>query len=205
MNKTRKTLVMAFVLALQCLAIGWLIVRYERVVRLGAEVRFACKAYDPYDPLRGRYLSMSVSETTTNFPVSVTNDLDRSRNKFVVRLEPSTNGLWRIAEAAFAPTGEGVWVKPRSSCAQHRLGWSEQGKDEEWSDFKKRRERSGVVVSATFPNQLFVNEKLAPAAEGLLRKKTDAAVAVYRVFKGEMVLTGIEIEGRPILEQVARE
>jgi len=189
------------VLAVQCLAIGWLIVRYERVMQKGTEIRFKCQAYDPYDPLRGRYLRMTVNEMTTNFPSSVTNRYEYS-NKFVVRVEPSTNGLWRVAEAAFEPTGDGVWVKPKSSEVDYRLPRSAQGKDEKWPTFEKRREASGLVVRVSFPNQLFVNEKLAPAAEKLLREKTHDAIAVYRVLNGEIVLTGIEIGGKSILEQV---
>jgi len=138
---------------------------------------------------------------TTNFPSSVTNR-HTFYNKFVVRIEPSTNGLWRVAEAAFEPTGDGVWVKPKSSEVDYRLTWSARGKDEKWSAFEKRREASGLVVHASFPNQLFLNEKLAPAAEKLLREKTNDAVAVYRVLNGEIVLTGIEIGGKSILEQV---
>jgi len=200
MKKSRFLFVVA-VLVVQCLAIGWLIVRYERVVQKGTEIRFKCQAYDPYDPLRGRYLSMRVNEMTTNFPSSVTNRYE-FHNKFVVRVEPATNGLWRVAEAAFEPTGDGVWVKPKSSEVDYRLPWSAQEKGEKLSAFMKRREASGFVVRASFPNQLFVNEKLAPAAEKLLREKTHDAVAVYRVLNGEVVLTGIEIGGKSILEKV---
>ena len=53
----------------------------------------------------------------------------------------------------------------------------------------------------TFPDQLFVNEKLAPEAEKVLRKATGkSAVAVYRVYKGEIVITDIEIAGKPIAQ-----
>ena len=202
MNK--KTLVVAVALAAQVAAIGWLIWRYERVVLLGTEIRFRCQAYDPYDPLRGRYLRMTVNETTTNFPSSVSN-MYGYVDKFVVRVEPSTNGLWCVAEAAFAPAGEGVWVKPRRSNVQHRLSWSDRRKDEEWEAFEKRQRAAGLVVSASFPDQLFVNEKLAPAAEKLLREKVNDAVAVYRVLDGEIVLTGIEIGGQPILVKAREE
>ena len=54
----------------------------------------------------------------------------------------------------------------------------------------------------SFPDRLFVNEKIAPVAEKLLRKRTASAVAVYRVLDGEIVLTDIEINGQPILSAV---
>ena len=50
----------------------------------------------------------------------------------------------------------------------------------------------------SFPDQLFVNEKVAPEAEKLLREQTASAIAVYRVLDGEAVLTDIEIDGKPM-------
>ena len=47
-----------------------------------------------------------------------------------------------------------------------------------------------------------MNEKIAPEAEEVLRKKTEEAVAVYRVLDGEIVLTGIDLNGRSILDCV---
>lgn len=200
MSNVTKILTVAAVLAVQCLAIGWLIVRYERVVTQGTEVRFRCQAYDPYDAFRGRYLRTSVREATTNIVGTVTMKNNwEMRDKFVVRIEPSTNGLWRVAEAALAPSGEGLWVKPRSSSVGYRLGWSDRQKDESYEKFSVRQKASGRAVHATFPDQLFLNEKLAPAAEELLRKRTGDAVAVYRVLDGEMVMTDIELGGVSIL------
>ena len=196
-----KTLIVAVALVAQVAAIGWLIWRYERVVSQGTEVRFACQAYDPYDPLRGRYLRTRVSEDCTNmaFQVCETNRYE-FRNKMFARLESNgTNGLWRVAEVAVEPRAEGLWVRPKGSSIDYRLGWSDRGKDEKWEDFNKRQKALGLKAVVTFPDQLFVNEKLAPEAEKVLRKHTGkSAVAVYRVLNGEMVITDIEIDGMPI-------
>ena len=206
MNK--KTLIIAVALVAQVAAISWLIWRYECVVSQGVEVRFACQAYDPYDPLRGRYLRTRVSEDCTNmaFQVGETNRYE-FRNKLFARLEPNgTNGLWRVAEVAEHPRAEGLWVRPKGSSVEYRIGWSERGKDEKWENFSKRRERSGWKAVVTFPDQLFVNEKLAPEAEKVLRKATGkSAVAVYRVYKGEIVITDIEVEGKSVAEVAGAE
>ena len=201
MNK--KTLIVAVALVAQVAAIGWLIWRYERVVSQGTEVRFACQAYDPYDPLRGRYLRTRVSEDCTNmaFQVCETNRYE-FHDKLFARLEPNgTNGLWRVAEVAVEPKAEGLWVRPKRSSIEYRLGWSDRGKDEKWEAFNKRQTTLGLKAVVTFPDQLFVNEKLAPEAEKVLRKHTGkSAVAVYRVLNGEMVITDIEIDGKPIAQ-----
>ena len=206
MNK--KTLIIAVALVAQVVAISWLIRRYERVVSQGVEVRFACQAYDPYDPLRGRYLRTRVSEDCTNmaFQVGETNRYE-FRNKLFARLESNgTNGLWRVAEVAAHPRAEGLWVRPKGSSVEYRIGWSERGKDEKWENFSKRRERSGWKAVVTFPDQLFVNEKLAPEAEKVLQKAAGkSAVAVYRVYKGEIVITDIEVEGKSVAEVAGAE
>ena len=124
------------------------------------------------------------------------------RNKLFARLEPNgTNGLWRVAEVAVEPSAEGMWVRPKCSSIEYRLGWSDRGKDEKWEAFGKRQTASGLKAVVTFPDQLFVNEKLAPEAEKVLREHTGkSAVAVYRVLDGEMVITDIEIDGKPIAQ-----
>ena len=52
------------------------------------------------------------------------------------------------------------------------------------------------------PDQLFVNERLAPMAEQVLGGATSTngkgAVAVYRVKGGDIVITGIEIDGKSV-------
>ena len=192
----------AAVLIVQCLAFSMLIVQYERIVRFGTEIRLPCQAYDPSDVLRGRYLHLSVKETTDTFPSSVTNALYYPSRKFYVRLDPSTNGLWTVTEAAFEPGRKGLWVKPVFATVAHRISWSDKRDDEETNAFIKRREDSGLVLSATFPNRLFVNEKRAPEAEKRLLNQKNGASAVYRVLHGKMVLTGIEIDGKSILEDI---
>ncbi len=200
----RKTISVAVALAVQCAAIGWLIGRYENIVRNGTEVRFRCEAFDPYDPLRGRYLRTAVSESCTNIVgVSLADDnYWNYRDKFVARLEPSTNGLWRVSAAALEPQDDGgIWAKPISSRAERSVSWENRGKDESSADFENRRAASPFKVTFTFPDQLFVNERVAPAAERVLREMTSSgkAVAVYSVKGGEIVMTGIEVDGKSIV------
>ena len=200
----RKTVCVAVALAVQCAAIGWLIGCYENIVRNGTEVRFRCEAFDPYDPLRGRYLRTSVRESCTNIDgVALADDnYWNYRDKFVARLEPSTNGLWRVSAAALEPQDDGgIWAKPISSRAERSVSWENRGKDESSADFENRRAASPFKVTFTFPDQLFVNERVAPAAERVLREMTSSgkAVAVYRVKGSEIVMTGIEVDGKSIV------
>ena len=207
----KKSIFLIVALVIQCLAIGWLIFRYERVVTKGTEVRFNCQAYDPYDPLRGRYLRVNVRESTTNIAEEIRRKfasrdsypiLEKADRKAVlVRVEPNTNGVWRVVEAAFTPSNEGVWIKPKEIIVDY-LSYSEREDKEDWSEFNKRRAALGVLIQAEMPNQLFINETIAQKAEKILQEATNVkgkvAVAVYRVLNNEIVITDIEIEDKSV-------
>ena len=214
----KKSIFLIVALVIQCLAIGWLIFRYERVVTKGTEVRFNCQAYDPYDPLRGRYLRVNVRESTTNIAEEIRRKFASSdsyrpilekadRNAVLVRVEPSTNGVWRVVEAAFTPSNEGIWIKPKDITVDY-LSYSEREDKEDWSEFNKRRAASGVLIQAEMPNQLFINETIAQKAEKILQEATSVkgkgAVAVYRVLNNEIVITDIEIEDKSV-KAIAKE
>lgn len=210
----KKSIFLIAALVIQCLAIGWLIFRYERVVTKGMEVRFNCHAYDPCDPLRGRYLRVNVRESTTNIAEEVRRKFASSdsygpilekadRKSVLVRIEPNTNGVWRVVEAAFTPSNEGVWIKPKDIIADYNLSYSEKKDKEDWSEFEKRRKASGIRIQAEMPNQLFINETIAKKAEKILQEATSVkgkkgAVAVYRVLNNEIVITDIEIEDKSV-------
>jgi len=200
--------VAAVALAVQIAAIGWLVWRYERIVLNGTEVRLKCQAYDPYDPLRGRYLSMTVREDCMNilFDASEQSEYDHRNDVFVQLTEiPGSNGLYRVEAVAKEPTNGGLWARPKWVRMEYLLGYNNRGKDESYDDFHARREKSGRKAVVSFPDQLFLNEKVAPEAEKLLRERTASAIAVYRVLDGEAVLTDIEIAGKPILSVVKEE
>lgn len=173
--KISKTVSVAAVVAVQLAALGWIIGRFERVVRTGTEVRFACRAYDPYDPLRGRYLRMRVEE---NCSYAEGFKPDSWRFGAFVRIDPTggTNGLSRVVACAGEPGAEGLWVR--------------------LEDLRQY----GDTAQVTFPDQFFMNERLAPEAEKILRDRTASAVAVYRATSAGMVLTDVEIDGVSIAE-----
>ena len=196
----------AVVLAVQMMAIGWLVWRYERIVSSGVEIRLKCRAYDPYDPLRGRYLRTSVSEDCTNilFTVNADSHWQRETRGIFAKLAkaPGSNDLYRVVTVAREPVDDGLWIKPKSVIFDHTLGHDAKRKGESYEEFDKRRKASPRKATVEFPDRLFMNEKLAPAAEKILAKKTDSAVAVFRALDREIVITDIEIDGKPILSAV---
>lgn len=205
-NRKKIAFVLA-ALAVQCAAIGWLIWRYEDVVQNGIEVRFKCSAYDPADPFRGRYLRLSVVEECTNLLERVDGQEwdTRSRHNqgLFAELEESADGYWFVLAVADAPQGDsGIWIKPKRVQIEHAVRWGDRLDGESYDDFAKRREASPLIAMVSMPDQLFMNERLAPVAEDALREAVaqegKGAVAVYRVKDGEIVITDVEIDGKPV-------
>ena len=206
MKIRKETVCACAALALQVVAMGFLVWRYERIVQSGAEVRVKCQAYDPYDPLRGRYLRVTVNESCTNilFAVDVDNYWKVPKGDIYAKLAKAQGdgGLYRVEAVALEPTDAGLWVKTKSLRLTYALGHKDKRSGETYDEFYARQRKSGVKAVVSFPNLLFVNEKVAPDAEVLLRKSTASAAAVFRVLDSEIVLTDIEIGGKPILSAV---
>ena len=154
MNVNMKKMVcVAVALVVQCAAIGWLVWRYESIVRGGTEVRFRCEAYDPYDPLRGRYLNTTVRESCTNF-VDFAAEKGKTwefRNRLYAKLEPSTNGLWCVVAVALTPPDDGgLWVKPMRSSVEQLITWSDKGRTESYEEgasVRRSLRASGCPIS----------------------------------------------------------
>lgn len=190
MSKPLRLAAFAAVLVVHFAAFAWLIGRYERLVTDGTECRFPCAAYDPADPFRGRYLRLNV-EMPTPVPQEISTNYWRRGTWYrpcplAVKIEPREDGtgLSRIVAVAEKPTDDGLWLR---KCPV-RPSYDEKG-----------------TAHVLLPNQYFLNENLAAEGERVLRvPDATNCVAVYRVRDGRIVLTGIEVAGRPI-EDLIRE
>ena len=133
-------------LALQVVAVGFLVWRYERIVQKGTEVRIKCQAYDPYDPLRGRYLRVTVSETCTNilFEVDVDNYWKVPEGDIYAKLAkaPGDDGLYRVEAVAREPTDAGLWVKTKSLRLTHAHDHESKRTGESYDEFYARQRKS---------------------------------------------------------------
>lgn len=209
MNRRHKTILVAAILAMQCLSIGWLVYRYERVVVNGTEFRLKCSAYDPADLLRGRYLRIQVTHENVPLPDADYDFFDSFReykSPLYARLEPRNDGsgIFSVTETSSTPGDQGLWVRPRS----YYVRYSDVDtirRVEDGVDIVEEVHRQGESVRCAvlnFPDQLFVNEKTAPAAESILWDNPDNAVAVYRTLDHHVVLVDIEINGKSIRDAV---
>ena len=114
-------------------------------------------------------------------------------------LEAETEGVASHRAVRFAkePGTEGLWVK----APWYDWKWDEQ--DDSWS-WNEETAKRGMAVVVGFPGKLFMDRRLAKAAEGVVEREEGEAVAVYRAWKGEMVITDVEIDGVSVKELARR-
>lgn len=193
-KNSRWTAALAATLLVQIAAFAWLIVRYERVASGGTVCRFACEAYDPSDPFRGRYLHIRVRERVDYDAAFRLGGVRHPYRLFPasIRIDPAggSNGLSRVTACGLEPQGPGLWATGVKARARYR---NYSGKDDPPDYFEVQ-----------LPDQFFLNERLADEEGRLFTLSRTNSVAVYRVRDGRMVLSDIEIDGTPLNEYIRK-
>lgn len=197
MGKRHRLLWLILALCLQGAAVLWMVGRYELILRLGTEVRLPCRAYDPRDPFRGRYLRMSVEKSLSLPPGGEYSSWEQSPP--YARLVPDGTDargltLYRVAEVASSPGAEGLWMQ----CLRCRIGYSFFSQEE-------REKQTTVTAILDFPDQFFLPEKFAARAEKLFTQGDGDGVAVYKVLGGRGVLCDVEVSGLSLLSRLKDE
>ncbi|MBR0458333.1 MAG: GDYXXLXY domain-containing protein [Victivallales bacterium] len=172
--------------------IGSVIVKGNLVLSHGVECRFKATGYDPSDPLRGRYVRFQAQVET---PVIDKALLDEWNAKAYFQLSetPDETGFTQVLRCAAKPTDEGLWIGPVKTEIHHSLSWSDKKEGENWEDFEKRRKQSPKVARAILPEKFYAHEKLAPELDQRLRRPGSSAVAIYRAYKGSILLTDFQV------------
>ncbi len=184
----------ALFLVLQLAVVGSVIVKGNLVLSRGVECRFKATGYDPSDPLRGRYVRFEAQVETKVFDQKV---FDTCRAYFQLSETPDESGFTQVLRCARQPTSEGLWIGPVTTYITRSLSFDEKREDEDWSDLYDRRAKSPQVAQAQLPEKFYAPEKVASELEARLRKKGAVAVAVYRAYKGSILLQDFQVTTPP--------
>ncbi len=147
---------------------------HEKVLAKGTLVKMRCMAPDPYDPLRGRYLRVSLQPQEVALPEG---EKFVAGSSIYVQLVAGTDGVSTIGRAAAVPSRDGVWAKVRI------------------------RYSYGDTAHIDWPiDRFYVNEVIAPTADDWmsenLRNREASILAEMRVLDGQMVLVDLSVDGR---------
>ncbi|MBR6022241.1 MAG: hypothetical protein IK066_07465 [Kiritimatiellae bacterium] len=201
MKKPAWIWVAAVALAVQGAGLGWAVARYGRVVTKGTEVRLEIPR-DWFWLSFGKAWGWPYVEAVGYLECEHGKVMDPPRQRGEARwvlLEAETEGVASHRAVRFAkePGTEGLWVK----APWYDWKWDEQ--DDSWS-WNEETAKRGMAVVVGFPGKLFMDRRLAKAAEGVVEREEGEAVAVYRAWKGEMVITDVEIDGVSVKELARR-
>jgi uncharacterized membrane-anchored protein len=181
----KKSIIFFFiVISLAQLAVpAWMIVRRELVLSEGTAYRFRTAPVDPYDPFRGKYVSLSMEAATV--PVS-DDETYRSGEKIYALLENDDEGFVRIRGLSRACPAAGDYLRVQVNY-----------------------QPTGHVQLRLPFDRYYAEESTAPGIEQVYWKHSrqterDAYVMV-RVRKGMGVIEELYIEGLPVLEFIAKE
>lgn len=174
--------------------------RAETTLAKGTPVKFALRLYDPYDPMRGRYVRLNYDWGSFELSPADHARLGDARHLQVcARVAIDADGIGTIEQISLDPPTEGPWFR-----------------------IAARRWGGGTTVHLDPPfDRYFVNEHEAAAAETIFREATRRptptaianesadvtaapsaptanAFAVIRIRQGEAQLEDVLIEGRSL-------
>ncbi|MCB1277678.1 GDYXXLXY domain-containing protein [Prosthecobacter sp.] len=150
---------------------------HEQVLAKGTLVRLKCRAPDPYDPLRGRFLAVWPEQTDAPVPDGA--KIDRGSQVFFT-LTPGADGLSTITSISTTPPGTGIWLRARAGYVYDKK------------------------VNIEWPfERFYINEKLAPEADKWFAQNIrgdQGIVAEVRVLNGRAVLADLSLDGKSFRE-----
>lgn len=172
--RPRYAVPVALVLLVQWIVPAWMIVAHEKGLEEGTEVRLEVAPVDPYDPFRGRYVRIN-PEPAFAEGVSIPDGMRHGDTVYAV-LDQQSDGPARVTGLVRERPPKGTLYIEASV-----------------------RSPAGRSVDLGI-SRYYMNEKLAPVAEDLVRDRLrDGAevIVTLRVLDGTAVVSGLFIDGVP--------
>lgn len=171
-----KILLLCAMIAAQLFVPVSMIVQRERVLHNGAVYKFKTVPVDPYDVMRGRYVSLQVEQA--QFDLADTAQFDIGQRVYAV-LAQDQHGYAQVIDVTTQPPENADYVSAG-------IRW-----------------KNGGFIMLDLPfDRYYVNEHKAPQAEQLYRKHTalpdSSTYITVRVLRGRAVLEELYIDNRPL-------
>lgn len=198
MKNKQKVLLLSFVLTL---ADGLYypvsrIVGYEFPSSQPDVCRFRAEIADPYDPFRGRYVTLRARRQTVRLPPLLRDTASSGDGSVYAQLEQDKEGFARVVGLSGRPVPGKINLK----LANLR----------DYSLYYDKDEEGYYIYQIYFPfDRFYMNEKLAPEAElafNRAMRSGGTCVIVANVYAdGNYAIADLEIDGLPIRGFLARE
>ena len=171
-------IVFAVMVLAQWVAPVTLIRKHEQVLTQGELVRFKCRAPDPFDPLRGRYLVVAVEDAHATMPKP---SPFKGGETVYATITVGADGFALFDTIYAAPPAAGLYLKCKLP------GYL----------YDAPRVQLDVPIE-----RYYVNEEVAPKADEWLSKaradRTKVTWVEVRLFNGTAVITDIKHDGQSV-------
>lgn len=162
----------------------WQIMRYEKVLANGKVFKIYCRAYDPHDAFRGRYVRYSLSEEV-DYDVILPEKESSEESNYIyinnayVLIEKDDDGFMKYKEILRKRPSSGDYLSCR---AFRHIKWDEEKMEKDFAgsmanDFSDvndvMTDEYTTEITLTGLDRYYMNEKLAPAAEKAMQKAMD--------------------------------
>lgn len=166
------------------------IVRYDFPLTPPAVYRFEAGIVDPYDPFRGRYVTLS--PLPSEVVLHEEKDFGYGDDAYAV-LSVDVRGIAQVVDLAEKP-------QAGKDAVRVNVYWPRRVRDRDGEETDAYAYR----ISLPF-TRFYMNEKLAPEAERVVeeaaRRNDGACVIVVNIYKdGNYSIKDLELEGMPIRE-----
>lgn len=155
----------------------WQIRTHENVLENGSVIRLKCRAPDPYDPLRGRFLAVTPADTSVKLP---TIQAVSQGEPLLITFKMDAEGISHVESAVTTPPTDKPYVKVRATYSMLKEC------EFEWPF-----------------DRFYINEKLAPEADKWFSetvRNSSGVIAEVRVLGGRAVLSDLLFEGKSFRE-----
>jgi uncharacterized membrane-anchored protein len=182
--KNLKMYAFAALAVIQLAVVANTIMQNERVFVHGTIYRFRCMPVDPYDAFRGRYVSVGIDRNFVTLPAGQENTFTDGQEAYGI-IGVDKDGFAHI-EGLSTGIPAGDYIKVRIMNFYN----------------------SGTRVYFRFPiDRYYMNETAAPKAESAYWSTWRTRQTVYMevmVLKGDAVMKGLYIDGKPIEEEIKK-
>lgn len=171
--KNKKQILMVIFGILTVLAITLPGIKHELTLNLGETYKIKIQGYDPYDPVRGKYIQFSID--TSTIITDIVFDDTRSKVCYVT-LKPTEDGYYILEKAYLSkPKDNNIYLKTVV-----------------YKDYDE-------TYSYDTPfNSYFISEDISSSAESILRENIDSAYVTISFWNGNSTIAGMYIDEKPI-------
>lgn len=172
LNKKNKLILFIIFSAVTLVAILLPGIKYEIALKLGTPYKISIQGYDPYDPVRGKYIQFAID--TSSIKTAETLKTAQSRVCYIT-LIPSEDDFYIMDEAFLKKPSEAPYLK----------------------SFMREDYNGGYFYESPF-NSYFLSEDISANAETLLNNNFESAYIIVKIWKETNVISGMYIDGNSI-------